>query len=296
MPNATQLSKLFTCLSSGNIDGALEVAYSIADHEDKCGHRVAARTLRGALNRNSPTHRREAPRFLNSFIAEPEGPLLGDVVLQKTAREVLDRVVLEWKHRQELDIAGIPRRRRLLFWGPPGCGKTLTARALGRELALPVYSVRLSSIIGSYLGQTGTNLQQVFASTRQHPMVLLLDELDAIGATRGQGDDIREIDRVIVTLLQEFDHSQTSGIIIAATNLEGLIDPALWRRFDLTLKFPYPSKNARVKFVKKRMREFQVRSPSTIAKSEKTVSFSEIESLVQNIRREKFLRKLMRQS
>jgi SpoVK/Ycf46/Vps4 family AAA+-type ATPase len=107
---------------------------------------------------------------------------------------------------------------------------------------LPVFTVRFSSVVGAYLGQTGANLRSVFRFAETTPCILLLDEFDAIARTRGRSDDVGELDRVVISLLQEFDHTVPSGIVIAATNVPDSLDPAIWRRFDMSVEFPAPSR------------------------------------------------------
>ncbi len=212
-------------------------------------------------------------------------------MLRCGARRELETLILEWRHQDALTKEGIPRRATVLFFGPAGCGKTLTARSLGRELGLPVYTVRLSSVIGAYLGQTGTHLRELFAFAQATRCVLLLDELDALGRGRGLREDVAELDRVVVSLLQELDHSKPAGLVIAATNLEKSLDQALWRRFDLALRFPLPQRRDIRAFSASRLASCRIRSQPKLSRrlcSKRT--YAEVDKEIEAYRRTEILR------
>src|SRR5208283_5165649 len=119
---------------------------------------------------------------------------------------------------------------KILLHGPPGCGKSLTARAIGHELSLPVYTLRFNAIVGAFLGQTAQRLRQLFEFASTTSCVLLIDEIDALGKRRGNPMDVGELDRIVISLLQELEHSEPKGLLIAASNLARSLDEALWRR------------------------------------------------------------------
>lgn len=129
----------------------------------------------------------------------------------------------------------------IIFQGPPGVGKSLTAKWLAKKLNLPLYILDLSSVMSSYMGKTGNNLRQVLDFAKSIPCVLFLDEIDAIAKKRGDNSDVGELKRLVTVLLQEIENWPDSGMLIAATNHQELLDPALWRRFDLDLNFGLPS-------------------------------------------------------
>jgi SpoVK/Ycf46/Vps4 family AAA+-type ATPase len=156
-------------------------------------------------------------------------------------KQVLD-VLKEHKHRERLRLHSLSPRSRLLFYGPPGCGKTVTARAIAGELGLPIFVVRFDALVGSYLGQTGLRLRELFRFAETNPCVLLIDEIDAIGRRRGRSTDIGELDRIVISLMQQIDLVQPAGVLIGASNLPEELDPALFRRFDMTLEFRKPSR------------------------------------------------------
>ena len=154
----------------------------------------------------------------------------------------IDRVLQEHSQRSKLARFGYHSKTKLLFWGPPGCGKTLTAHSIANELGLPLGIVRLNTLITSFLGETASHIQRVFDLARSTPMVLLIDEADAIAKDRDDGNDVGELKRVVNSLLQAMDAFQPDdSIVIAASNHQYLLDEALWRRFDDVVVFPMPS-------------------------------------------------------
>src|SRR5438477_8302827 len=120
---------------------------------------------------------------------------------------------------------------RMLIHGPPGTGKTQTARWITGQLSLPLLTVRCDTLVSSLLGQTSKNLRRVFEHAVQRPCVLFLDEFDALASARGNERDVGELQRVVISLLQNVDALPDNTILIAATNHEQLLDPAVWRRF-----------------------------------------------------------------
>src|SRR5262249_17302873 len=113
------------------------------------------------------------------------------------------------------------------------------------------YLVRFDSVIGAYLGQTAIHLRQLFHFAETTPCVLLLDELDALGKRRGNPLDVGELDRIVIALMQELQHSHPQGLIVATTNLVKNLDNALWRRFDLSAVFKAPTESEMLTFSKK---------------------------------------------
>jgi len=162
------------------------------------------------------------------------------VTLRQRQRTQLLDVISEWKARTLLQSRGLSPRKKLLFFGPPGCGKSLTAHAVGNELSLPTYVIRIDAVVGAYLGQTAIRIRQLFHFAETTPCVLLLDEIDALGKRRGNQLDVGEIDRVVISLMQELEHSTPQGLIIATSNLPSQLDIALFRRFDEVIEFPRP--------------------------------------------------------
>ncbi|PKM83668.1 MAG: ATP-binding protein, partial [Firmicutes bacterium HGW-Firmicutes-13] len=150
---------------------------------------------------------------------------LDEVVLPESQKKILKQVIEEQKNSDNLRKHNMTPVNRVLLCGPPGCGKTMTAYALGKELNLPIAYVRLDGLISSYLGQTSTNLRKVFDSVRNQRIILFLDEFDAIAKKRDDTNELGELKRVVTTLLQNFDNMPTNVFLIAATNHDHLLDP-----------------------------------------------------------------------
>ncbi len=137
-------------------------------------------------------------------LRDPEWSI-NDLVLASDARELLGRVVEENRRSQLIRSYGLRPIRKVLFWGPPGCGKTIAAEAIAKELYLPLAVVRFDAVISSYLGETSANLRKVFDFARQRAMVVLFDEFDAIGKMREDRDEHGELKRVVNAFLQMMD-------------------------------------------------------------------------------------------
>lgn len=175
-------------------------------------------------------------------LVDPQrGP--ADLIISADNYQLLAEVVNEVRRGDELRRHGLSPRSKLLFCGPPGCGKTLCAEVLARELKLPLLVARLDEIITTYLGATASNLRKVFETAVRTPCVLFLDEFDALARTRTDTTEHNEIRRVVNSLLMMIDRFAGKGLLVAATNLESSIDHAAWRRFDEVMFFDRPTLN-----------------------------------------------------
>ena len=153
----------------------------------------------------------------------------------------LNRVVLEWAEQDALRKLSLSPVRSVLCSGPPGVGKTLAAKWLANKLNMPLLTLDLSTVMSSFLGKTGNNIKSVLSYAQSFPCVLLLDEFDSIAKRRDDETDVGELKRLVTVLLQAIDEWPDTSLLIAATNHQELLDPAVWRRFDLILKIDHPS-------------------------------------------------------
>lgn len=178
---------------------------------------------------------------------------LGSVaaVLDQTADRQLRRVEEEFKLQKALAKHGLKPKRRLLFYGPPGNGKSFSARRLSKSLNLPLLIVPCSTVISSYMGQTGRNLHRLFAYAEANPCVLLIDECDALGAARIEGGTNcdAESNRIVNTLLQLMEMTEVPGLVIFTTNFQKSLDSALFRRFDSVIRFDNPGLEERRRLI-----------------------------------------------
>lgn len=182
--------------------------------------------------------RREYPVLAN---AEP--------ILCKKIQTQLDQIVLERQHLNILQKNNLLPTRSVLFFGPPGVGKTMSARWIAKVLKKPLLTLDLSTVISSYLGKTGSNVRMVLDYAKSTECILLLDEFDAIAKKRDDESDIGELKRLVNVLLQEIDNWPATSLLIAATNHAELLDRAIWRRFDNVITYPIPDKKIRKKVI-----------------------------------------------
>jgi SpoVK/Ycf46/Vps4 family AAA+-type ATPase len=163
-----------------------------------------------------------------------------DIVLADATKLALHGIIREHQRADVLRAHGLQPARKLLFVGPPGCGKTLAAEVIAGALSLPLVLVRLDSLVSSFLGETASNLRRVFDFVSKTPVVALFDEVDALTKDRGDSSDHGELKRAVNAVLQMMDGYRGSSVLIATTNYESILDRAVWRRFDEILRFDRP--------------------------------------------------------
>jgi len=227
------------------------ITHQIAAH-------VSGRSARGADQLRKLVDHQQAvtlvplPSASGLLSVPPDLSSLDDMILSPSVRERLDRVVLEQSRRLDLIGQGLRPASKLLFAGPPGCGKTMATGALARAVGLPMFRVELHGVISQYLGETAGKLAKVFEHVRTMPAVYLFDEFDAIGSARGaQGSESAgsEMRRVVNSLLQFVEDDRSDSLIIASTNHAQMLDAAIFRRFDEMIMFGSPAKDEVVSLV-----------------------------------------------
>ena len=216
-----------------------------------------------------------------------EEPIWGSIIKQR-----LDQLINERKHEIRLIEANLSPTKSLLLTGPPGVGKSLTARWIAQKLNRPLVILDLSAVMSSFLGRTGNNLRHVLDYAKSISCVLLLDEFDAIAKRRDDIGELGELKRLVTVLLQEVDDWPASGLLVAATNHPDLLDPAIWRRFEMILEFSLPSEyqtqNAIIRFFGEDAGsvEYLVPAISTVLSA---CSYSDIEREIKRIKRESII-------
>lgn len=166
---------------------------------------------------------------------------LEEMVLPESSNAAIEELLEEHRRADVLRSFGMKPSGKVIFHGPPGCGKTLAAEVIAFELDLPLAIVRLDALVSSFLGETAANLRKVFDFIAEYPMVALFDEFDAIGKERSDSGEHGELRRVVNAVLQMMDAYQGKSLILAATNHALILDSAIWRRFDETIDFPLPN-------------------------------------------------------
>jgi SpoVK/Ycf46/Vps4 family AAA+-type ATPase len=164
------------------------------------------------------------------------------MVLDEVVEERFSRIEREYAARARLAKHGLKYTRRILLYGPPGCGKSLGAERLSWNTGLPLLKVHFDTLISSYFGESASKLRKVFDAAHREPCILFLDECDYIAKKRGDARDIGEVSRIANTLLQLLEDYDAPGLLLAATNLDELLDQAIFRRFDEVFCLPPPGK------------------------------------------------------
>ncbi len=170
------------------------------------------------------------------------------LVLNQDQKDEVEKMVKAIEFKDYLKRIGLIEVGKLLFVGPPGTGKTSTARAMSAKLKLPFLEVRLSMITDQYLGETAKNIDRVFdLAKKMSPCILFIDEFDFMAKTRSS-DENAALKRAVNSLLKAIDEISLvkhGVLLIGATNHPQLLDSAAWRRFDDILDFPLPDKEMR---------------------------------------------------
>jgi SpoVK/Ycf46/Vps4 family AAA+-type ATPase len=274
--------------SYGHDDQFRAVALQIIDEEEKKNNRVLARSLRRTLEA-APAPQPKGPKALAPLLPfpDPSAEYLerieptrrpSDIVLSRENVSLFLGLLREYRQSHEIKRHGLELRTKLLFCGPPGCGKTLGAEVFANELGLPLYVAKLDVLISSYLGETASNVRKLFDFARRQPCVLFLDEFDALARARQDTSEHNELRRVVNSLLLFIDRYRGEGFLVAATNLDEALDDAVWRRFDEVVWFEKPNLNGIKRYLKLKFQnektDFAV---STKAEQLQGYSFAEIE-------------------
>ncbi len=163
----------------------------------------------------------------------------------------IDSILNEWQHFEQLAEIMVYPSRTCLIYGAPGTGKTHLAMWMAKQINMPVVLTRLDGLMSSFLGTTSRNIGNLFSFAAKYRCVLLLDEFDAIAKLRNDPQEVGEIKRVVNTLLQSLDSRKRTGFTIGITNHETLLDPAIWRRFEVQIEIPKPSKEVMFNLIQK---------------------------------------------
>lgn len=277
--NSELYKKLIRAIYLEDTKALKKIATSIIENVDKKGHNILADDLlkiiektkskknnssitgqsmdslpsymnymNNSNNSNIPTSRRNNTPLL-SYI--PYEELDNTTVLNDELEIRINSIENEYLARERLMHYNLKPKQKILLYGNPGCGKTMTAGRIAKNLKLPLLKVRFDSLISSYFGESSINLRSIFDYCKREPVVLLLDECDFIAKSRTTRNDVGEVPRIVNMLLLLLDEYNSDGLIIAATNLEISLDEALFRRFDDVIEIPLPTEREIERLLKK---------------------------------------------
>lgn len=281
-----------------------KAAEAICAEERSKQHEILANKISELLNNNqypNNLNTRNSPQIINY-----PNNITNQLFYEKVPNKRLDQLLLPGnvynscrdliEEQTRIDLLrsyGLEPRNKVLLIGPPGNGKTSVAEGIAEALMVPLLTVRYESIIGAYLGETASRLSKLFEYAKTRQCVLFFDEFDTIGKERGDQQETGEIKRVVSSLLLQIDALPSYVVTIAATNHDALLDKAVWRRFQLKLELPKPTRRNLEhwfsSFEKKMNFSFGL-EPSTLAKKLYGKSYAEAEEFALSVYRKFILR------
>lgn len=231
---------------AGSLSSLLTAASKATDMAPKGLARSRMQMPGDALTKNTPL---PVDRETSAPLAEvlfPQDIRAEAPVFNPRVTTAIQTIVEEWANVEALTAIGLEPAKTCLIFGEPGTGKTRLALSMARELDMPVVLVRLDGLVSSFLGTTARNIGNLFTFVNRHRCVLMLDEFDAIAKLRDDPQEVGEIKRVVNALLQNLDTRKSIGFTIGITNHPRLLDPAVWRRFEVQLEIPKPEFDVRI--------------------------------------------------
>ncbi len=205
---------------------------------------------------------------------------ISDLILPDAVIQNCQSLIQEQRRVDILRSYNLEPRNRILLIGPPGNGKTSLAEAIAESLIVPLLVVRYESIVGTFLGETAARLKKLFEYVATRKCVLFFDEFETLGKERGDPHETGEIKRVVSSLLMQVDNLPSHVMVIAATNHAELLDRAVWRRFQIRMTLPEPTRERLEVWFQKFQERINVPlgyAPRTLAEKLRGYNFAEIE-------------------
>lgn len=257
MTTSDLIKKLFLSFHDKDNDAFYQAAREYIEHEKRKKHTIVAKDLEKALytsNGSSGSNKRFKNAMPIPRDTEKGFPLLeiqhfdismDSLLICQETKQQLEQVIREFKDADVFATYNLQNKKKVLLCGRPGTGKTFSARIVSSVLQIPLVYVRFDSIISSYLGETASNLRKVFDFIENGTWIVLFDEFDIIGKNRDDSHEHGEIKRVVNNFLQMLDNIKGESLILAATNHQYMLDPAIWRRFDDVIYYELPDEHIR---------------------------------------------------
>ncbi|MEG3151030.1 ATP-binding protein [Sphingomonas sp. ZT3P38] len=302
MTTARQLISMIRSHAAGDGERFLSIAEEIAGDAEKAGKTKVAEDVQrliGAIRADASAKSSATATPLARARGELVGLIraaypdetLADLVLNPRLEQSVRRVVREHRERLALESRGLKPRRKFLFSGPPGTGKTMTAAAIAGELGLPLLTILLDGVITKFMGETASKLRLIFDAMHTTRGVYFFDEVDALATRRGSENDIGEARRMLNSFLQFLEEENSNAIIIAATNHRTLLDPAIFRRFDGFFLYDTPSVEEARKVMRNHLVQFDRDAIDwdQVDKATKTLSHADVAAAAEDAARDAVL-------
>lgn len=253
MATAEQIKSLIRSHLSDDSEHFYSIALQVAAHEAKQGHSALANDIREIVDKARKAKGAIVLRFpkemLGMVLSEKPEIAKSALVIPIVLEERIARIIHEYRQQKKLKSHGLTNRRKVLLIGPPGTGKTMTAKVLAHELRLPLYTIQVDRLLTKFMGETSAKLRQIFDLIQNEVGVYLFDEFDAIGGERSLENDVGEMRRVLNSFLQFIEQDSSDSVVVAATNSPKLLDRALFRRFDDVMYYEQPTDDERKRLI-----------------------------------------------
>lgn len=283
MATAEQIKSLIRSHFSNEPERFYTIALQLAAHEAIKGNSSLAHEIRlivDAEKRKSAQNNINFPKDLMGLVLiEQSQEKKSSLVMSENLKKRIDQIIHEYRQKAKLKNFGLSHRRKILLVGPPGTGKTMTAKVLSHELKIMLNTIQVDRLVTKFMGETSAKLRQIFDLIKKEHGVYLFDEFDAIGSERSMDNDVGEMRRVLNSFLQFIEQDTSDSIIVAATNNPKLLDQALFRRFDDVLYYENPTEIERKELISNILGTFKQNKFvwKTVLKESEGLSHSEID-------------------